>query len=77
MSELEALKASIATVNESLRTLQTQKGDPALIAAEKKQLGELKRQLGVLSASDGPSKSDAKKASRLALKTPKVSHVCC
>ncbi|KAG8842803.1 Cytoplasmic and mitochondrial histidine tRNA synthetase [Tulasnella sp. 330] len=79
MSELADLTASIATTSESLRTLQARKADAAAIAEEKKKLGELKKQLAVLSGTaagggskDTKDKDAAKKAgARLQLKTPK------
>lgn len=61
------LQARIAALNEHIHTITAQGADKAAIAAEKKNLGELKKQLGQLG---GGSKDDPKK-NRLALKTPK------
>lgn len=67
-SDADAVKASIAALNEHIHGLRSQSADQATIAAEMKKLGELKKQLGQLSAG---AKDDSKK-SRLVLKTPKV-----
>ncbi|KAF8594634.1 histidyl-tRNA synthetase [Ceratobasidium sp. AG-I] len=66
-SDADAVKASIASLNEHIHGLRSQSADQATIAAEMKKLGELKKQLGQLSAG---AKDDSKK-NRLVLKTPK------
>ncbi|KAG9073986.1 Cytoplasmic and mitochondrial histidine tRNA synthetase, partial [Ceratobasidium sp. 370] len=62
----DSVKARTAALNDHIHGLRAQSADKETVAAEMKELGELKRQLGQLA---GSAKEDAKK-SGLVLKTP-------